>query len=211
MRPYNKNQKALYKCFECPERSLECFFDDLLVRVYVSKCSDKCYRYNPESSNGICYACPPNSLTCEMMEDKIVPKLCEDTYYMKQTGENAWDLSCLQCPDRALSCTYDKSSGKVSIPEDGCEPDYFVEKAEQQDKCVKCPDELGCTQCNSLTTCKKSDKSLCKTGFYESNNACLKCDKSCVGCESNSTNCTSCQKIEYVKEGKCISCSGTFP
>ena len=133
MRPFKIDQKALYNCFQCPERSEECYFDELLMKIYIFKCKNKSYRLNPPNSDGICYACPPNALKCELMDDKIVPTVCDAKYYIKQTGDNAWDLSCLHCPDHALSCAFNKSLGKVVIPEDKCEPKYFVERVEQGD------------------------------------------------------------------------------
>ena len=104
-------------------------------------------------------------------------------------------------------------------------------KEENNQKCIKCKDDLLLEDGNCLSQCSSGYKKIgnecincydntcknfsnnscncleCNDGYYLILNKCSECDPSCKTCNNNKNECTSCFNNSFLSENKCVYCS----
>jgi hypothetical protein len=137
--------------------------------------------------NGVCSACPPNSV----WNDTQNKCLCNPGYYLNGSG-------CVTCDSLSIwngtNCVLD--CPPKSIPQENvcvCITGYFL----IQSSCLQCD--------NNAIYNQTSSNCNCLSGFFGNGLTCTACDVSCLTCNGISNkNCLSCPKSGVLNtDGSC--------
>ncbi|ESU40685.1 Variant-specific surface protein, partial [Giardia duodenalis] len=153
--------------------------------AYCSACSvDSEY-----PQNGVCSsATARTAATCKTNSvSNGACTSCSDGFFLMKGG----CYETTRYPGKSV-CTQVASGGNTC---DSPAPGYKVENG----NLVTCPE--GCKACSDATAC-----TTCADGYVLANNACSKCDASCLTCETDASTCKACASGYYLSGSTCTSC-----
>ncbi|KAL4506331.1 hypothetical protein ABPG73_017065 [Tetrahymena malaccensis] len=197
----------------CPNECTSCF--DTSSQTICNGCIDGYYL-----REGVCKSCQFPCKTCLNLTDCLS---CSENYNLNEQNQTCDPI----CHNTCKTCSFPSKSNACLECNDG----YFLSKK----RCIPCSSScatcdttgkncLTCAEgyiyshvynscqfiCNpSCKTCLPESPNsclTCKSGYYQMENMCIKCEPPCSTCEIQSTNCLSCIK-NYVYDEVTRTCS----
>ncbi|ESU42996.1 Variant-specific surface protein [Giardia duodenalis] len=156
--------------------------------AYCSECATP----TEYPQNGVCATNTARAATCsDASISGGVCTTCANNYFKMNGG--CYETS--KYPGKSV-CTAVASGGNT------CQTAAPGYKVDNSGNLVTCSE--GCKACSSSSSCD-----ACADGYVLTNNACSKCDASCLTCETDATKCTECASGYYKStsgSGACTSC-----
>ncbi|KAL4487128.1 hypothetical protein ABPG72_001580 [Tetrahymena utriculariae] len=194
-----------------------CRDDQYLDKTSCIQCNKDCYSCSGPNNNQ-CLSCNPPKI----LQGTQCQGSCDNGFYaINNTKCQPCDPNCLTCVNSSTECIIcpqgkllDTISKKcVSQCQDGQYQDQSNKACKPCDtNCKTCQGPLvsDCLSCKPPqvlqgTKCQQN----CDKGYYYSSSSqkCLICDQNCETCQNDSTQCLTCQNVQFLDQvrKKCIS------
>ncbi|ESU40541.1 Variant-specific surface protein [Giardia duodenalis] len=158
------------------------------LTVEGTKYCSACATDSEYPQNGVCSSTTSRAATCnDVSISGGVCTACASNYFRMNGG----CYETTRYPGKSV-CTQVASGGNTCASP---APGYKVDNG----NLVTCPE--GCKACSDATAC-----TTCADGYVLANNACSKCDASCLTCETDASTCKACASGYYLSGSTCTSC-----